>query len=171
MCCRDPKYIKKLEEFAIQGIVYEQVIDNIGIYPKVVKCGKNPYEKRTEAMEAHNKCVMKIIDNICKIMDFVEGKDKLIKALIDEKVYIQTGKDQIKITVNCNDVFYWAYSDFEYIEESELDDLNECYQLTDYGSMLWVCRKRKMRPQKPWYERFTEKEIELFNECGPEREE
>lgn len=161
---------EKLKEFAIQGIIYEQAVDSIGFYPKAIR-GENGYEKRTEAMEAHNKCLMRITENVCQVGDFLEGKDKLIEALIDEKVYIRTDKKETKIVVNCNDVFYWAYSDFEYIEESELDDLNECCVLTPYGTMLWVCRKRKMRPQKPWYERFNEKEIELFNACGPERKE
>lgn len=164
--------IEKLKEFAIQGIIYEHAIDNIGIYPMSVKGGKNPYEKRTEAMEAHNKCLQQITDNAIKIENFLEGKDKLIELLIDEKVYVRTfNEDEVKIVINANDVFYWAYSDFEYIEESELSELEECFKLTNYGDMLWVCRKRNMRPQKPWYERFNEKEKELFNACGPEREE
>lgn len=114
---------------------------------------------------------MKVTKNALAIDDFLKGKgDELIDALVKKRVSLKVRGEDIKLYVNCNDVFYWVTSDFEPIDESELKDLNECYKLTPYGGMLWCCRKRKMRPQKHWYEIFNEEETKLFNACGEERD-
>lgn len=162
----------KLREATIQNIVYEQVLDNVGIYASSVKGGDNPYEKRTEAMEAHNKCIMDITHNLVKVESFLKDKNEdILNLLAEEDIFLNISNDEIKFYVNCNDVFYWACSDLEFIEESEIGDLLECHKLSEqYGNMLWACRKRKMRPQTPWYNYFNDEEKRLFDQCGPVRE-
>lgn len=78
--------------------------------------------------------------------------------------------------VNCNDLFAWGCSDCETVLPSDLDDIqkavNDCNKnkedrLGVHGSLLWVARKRKLRPQKAYYKSFTEVEKILFDACGP----
>lgn len=38
-----------------------------------------------------------------------------------------------------------------------------------WGSMLFCCRARKMRPQNCWYKDIPVELHDLFNACGPER--
>lgn len=77
----------------------------------------------------------------------------------------------LKFWFNCNDLFFWASSDGETIEEVDLELLEKSFKDSrDYGYLLFVCRKRKMRPQKPYYKSIPMDEHHLFNECGPERE-
>lgn len=80
--------------------------------------------------------------------------------------------------VNCNDLFFWACSDAETIEsDQDIEGLRkafeDCEKLDRLGGcdapLLWVCRKRKMRPQDPYYKHFQKALWPLFNECGPER--
>ena len=159
------------EELILQGIVYEQAVDAIGIYP--AKINGVP---RTEFQEGHNKCIMRVTENVCAIDDWIKSLDnqsEMIDALRKDRVKLSLDKEQnIKIYVWLNDVFYWAFSDREEIKIDEIKDLNACYVEVDvWGGMLWGCRKRKMRPQKPWFEQFNDKQKELFEACGPERDE
>lgn len=75
--------------------------------------------------------------------------------------------------VNCNDLWFWACAD---LEELRLGDLPALEQATQdagpiYGTALWACRKRAMRPQQPFYERLSAEEASLFDACGPVRTE
>jgi hypothetical protein len=82
-----------------------------------------------------------------------------------------------KLATNCSDVFYWACADAEFIEPGDYADLlqaiDECraaYEFgSHYGDMLWSCRKRKMRPQGPYYRNIPVELWPLFNAAGPER--
>lgn len=96
----------------------------------------------------------------------------------------------VTVSVNCSDVFWWGTADAEDITPEDLDDLEQArkdlealggYDHHVYADTLWVCRKRGMRPQGPWYgycsadgmirRSFVRKAVEeLFNACGPERE-
>lgn len=79
--------------------------------------------------------------------------------------------------INCNDLFFWASADCEAITENNIEDLKQAYQdakaCYDLGScfaqLLFCCRQRKMRPQKPYYEHLPEPMWSLFDACGPER--
>ena len=61
---------------------------------------------------------------------------------------------EIELWVNCNDEFIWGCADSE---DLPMDKVEEYYQMwakdkeTSHmsNSMLWVCRQRKMKPQKP----------------------
>lgn len=84
----------------------------------------------------------------------------------------------ITIFVECNDLFFWACADCEEIEsDQEVEDLRQAFTDAEkayehggaYAPLLWVARKRKMRPQDPYYKYFNEALHPLFNACGPER--
>jgi hypothetical protein len=150
-------------------------VDDTGIYPMSVSDGSKSYKKRTEKMEGHNEVIIEITSRVCEIEEFLEKSQYRIEvedALLREDISIHTDKDaNIKLLVNCNDVFYWAMADCEEIKPEEIKDLVECFKLTEnFGSMLWVCRKRGMRPQHPWNNSFSDEEKKLFNACGPERD-
>ncbi len=42
---------------------------------------------------------------------------------------------------------------------------------SDWGLLLFCCRKRKMRPQKPYLDKIPKHFLPIFLECGPERDE
>ena len=162
-----------LRKLALDGIYLDAAIENVGIYPQSVKGGKKPYEKRSEKMEGHNECVMEIHEYNCLAADFVEKhmfREKIEEAILSGIISINIRENKVSLHVNCNDLFYWACADCEEIAPEELDDLFKCCKESENnGTALWACRKRKMRPQKPVYEYLTDKEKELFNACGPER--
>lgn len=89
------------------------------------------------------------------------------------------GGSPIRFFVNCNDLFYWAMADCEEITADNIETLeqstravmmvNPDYRAKSYGSLLFCCRVRKMRPQGAYYEYIPENLHSLFNACGPER--
>lgn len=165
---------KRLEELALTGIIYEQAVDNQGIYPMKVSGGSNPYEKRTDKMEGHNDCMTSIARDVVRFEEFIakhEFKEDIKTALFEGWISIQSkNKEELILSVNTNDLFYWAVADSEEIQPNELVDLFRCYKETNFGGFLWACRKNKMRPQSPWYDSFDPQEKELFDACGPERD-
>lgn len=79
----------------------------------------------------------------------------------------------LQFFVNCNDVFWWGTADVEEVKSAQ--DIADLAQAKadlpgEDWSTLWVARKRGMRPQGAMYAYFSEKEKELFDACGPERE-
>lgn len=78
----------------------------------------------------------------------------------------------LEFFVNCNDIFGWAMADAEPISTDE--DIVALEQAIkdggDDGVLLYCARKRGMRPQGALYKHLDEKNKELFNACGPERE-
>ena len=81
--------------------------------------------------------------------------------------------------VNVNDLFDWACADLEKIEsEEDIAALRQAYEDVAavggdhfYGSLLWACRKRGMRPQTPvWDGMKDEAVVALLLAAGPERE-
>lgn len=73
--------------------------------------------------------------------------------------------EELEFFVNC--------SDCEAIKTQ--DDINLLkYYIKEYkedGPALYCCKKRQMRPQKPYYKYIKPKNHALFDECGPERSE
>ena len=56
--------------------------------------------------------------------------------------------------VNCNDLFWWACADSEPLPVDEIGNLYKlCFDEDgnpkQYGSTVWACLQRKMRPQHP----------------------
>lgn len=96
-----------------------------------------------------------------------------------EDVFWREDKEgELHFFVNINDVFYWATSDAEKILDEDLDDLEQAYndsreagkyRIGIYGSLLWVCRKLKMRPQGAYFYHISEEEWPLFLAAGPPR--
>ena len=75
----------------------------------------------------------------------------------------------------CNDEFYWACSDAEIVTPDDLPALTQAYEDAKaagsyHGALLWISRKRGLRPQGAMFAYFrTTEEIELFKATGPER--
>jgi len=79
-------------------------------------------------------------------------------------------QETIGLYVNCNDVFWWAVADCEPIPYDEIQTLyelcfNENGEKKRFGSVIWACLKRGMRPQHP-----IEDEIKKEGAWTPELE-
>lgn len=166
-----------LKAKAIEGVLWKQAYDDMGIYPQSVIGGPNAYSKRTEKMEGWNDAVSAFSEAFDKLSDWYESlpadhKELIGDLLLEEKLDVYTNEDGCKICINCSDTFYWGCSDSEEISVEDLPSLVECYKLSpSYGGELWVCRKRGMRPQTASYsECYPEAEWHLFDACGPERD-
>lgn len=84
----------------------------------------------------------------------------------------------VTIWVKCNDLFHWACADLEQITadnigllESTAAEVKALTGDTITAELLWCCRVRGMRPQRPYYKDFDERLRPLFDACGPERAE
>lgn len=91
----------------------------------------------------------------------------------------EDGNDSSGFYVNCNDLFFWACADCEVVVDLKLLDAayRDCLTASgsedsaeSWGSALYACRQRKMRPQYGWYGTMPEKLRPLFDACGPERD-
>lgn len=77
----------------------------------------------------------------------------------------------------CDDMFAWGCSDLESIKIEDLPDIEKaCREAEEagdddleWGWLLWICRKRRMRPQGAVYSSIPESLWPLFNTAGPER--
>ena len=78
---------------------------------------------------------------------------------------------KLTVSVNCNDLFYWATADAEPIEtDADLEMLEECLKIDDiYGATIYACRKRKMRPQNSVIKTMPDDIIPHLEACGPPR--
>lgn len=73
--------------------------------------------------------------------------------------------------VNCNDAFCWACADAEPINDEDVGELTTALiDAGDDGPLLYVARRRKMRPQGAMYDHIDLKNWPLFDACGPVRE-
>lgn len=94
----------------------------------------------------------------------------------------QEGIGPIKVSINCNDLFYWGCSDGEEVTPENFNLLEEAYEqlkpLYEVPSfvcsitlgLLFCCKARQMRPQTPYYYHIDRKYWDLFNACGKVRE-
>lgn len=118
-----------------------------------------------------------------------EDKGKFILELLDllvehdcvDSIFWRKDKGQIVADVNCNDWFCWACADGEDITADSLPELKKAIEdvvaldrPSYYGTLLYCCRRRKMRPQGACYPKGIDgKNVvlwPLFDACGPERE-
>lgn len=114
---------------------------------------------------------MKTIIRALKVFNGFDGPG-------NDELWWRTDDDYAPVTliVNCNDLFFWGTADCETLGPSSIDELEKA--ITDakeageieHGHLLWIARRRGMRPQKPYYKYFKEPLAKLFNECGPERD-
>lgn len=87
-----------------------------------------------------------------------------------------SGEVDVKLFALCNDLFHWATADFEEIAAGDVPLLESC--LADlratgedwYFAELFAARKRKLRPQKPFYKEMNTATAALFDACSTEAE-
>ena len=148
--------------------------DNIGIYPQARIDADGTRHERTAWQEGWNACSIKISRNTSKISEWLKTLSERIIELIENdtlRVSIESDKNP-SLWILCNDLFFWACADGEDFELSDLPDLEKALlDSPTHGDLLWCCRKRKMRPQKPYYKYIKKEEHKLFNQCGPKRDE
>lgn len=101
-----------------------------------------------------------------------------------DELWWRTDDDYAPITLitNCNDLFAWGCADCEVIGPSDIEDLErayaDCRQLDEgdhegvecagYCHLLWVARKRGVRPQWAYYRHFPDRMHHLFNAVSDE---
>ena len=91
------------------------------------------------------------------------------------RVDTKTGMGRnMRLYALCNDLFYWATADAEEITpadmpllEESLTDLENCRDswAIAYLAELFAARKRKLRPQKPFYKDMPDDVAALFDAC------
>ena len=74
--------------------------------------------------------------------------------------------------LNCNDAFAWGCSDAEDLRPEDVPALKQAYADSKAynGTLLFICRKRGMRPQGAMYAHLDRVDWPLFDMCGPPRE-
>lgn len=83
----------------------------------------------------------------------------------------------VTFLVNCNDLFYWAYSDAETITQDNISVFETAFKDASekdklgalFADLLFCCRIREMRPQGACYDNIPNSLWTLFDACGPER--
>jgi hypothetical protein len=115
-----------------------------------------------------------LLERIVRLASAYEVADDLFFHVIAPDGYWAGEGNEIGdlcVTVNCNDLFYWACADAEPIEtDADVDLLRECLQATDeYGTSLYACRRRKMRPQNRILAKLPDEVKGHFEACGPAR--
>lgn len=153
---------------ALEYLATELAVEDTGIYPKSING-----VQRTEWQDGWNACIMRVTNKAIVISKYIENAtEELQDYILSEIVRISVREDAISLWVSCSDLFYWACADGEDFEITDLEDLKQAYiDSPDNGDILWCCRKRGMRPQKPYYRYFNDKDAALFDACGPERDE
>ena len=86
---------------------------------------------------------------------------------------------ELDFFINCSDAFAWGFADAEKVASQADVDLLEkavgdCRELEEMGqfsaAMLFVARKRRMRPQGAMYKHIPTELHKLFDAAGPVRE-
>ena len=88
--------------------------------------------------------------------------------------------EELDFSIMCSDAFFYATADAEDVHSQEDVDLLEqcikdCLKAKDglgelRGTLLYVAKKRKMRPLLDIYTHIPKAVQELLNACGPDRE-
>lgn len=83
-------------------------------------------------------------------LDFIQEFEELFHMRCESK----DGEQVVALAINANDLFWWACADFEYFSYNDIEDIyNHCFDKNGnynlFGSSIWVCLKRGMRPQHP----------------------
>ena len=156
---------------ALQYLAIELATEDTGMYPQAVIDKNGVRKERTDWQDGWNACAMDTTKKACKIGDFLEEAPReVVDLILTEDIRLSVRDEEVKMWVLCNDLFFWACADGEDFDLSDLDDFNQAFKDSpDNGQILWCCRKRGMRPQKPYYKYFSKEEALLFDACGPDR--
>lgn len=141
------------------------VFEQMGIYP--AKIGD---KERTVYQDGWNDCqeqLLVCIELMEKFYDNIDPSlpDKIQKLNDDEFLWFGLNKkdfwSDIKMFVVCNDLFWWAVADLEDVTLEEIPALYDaCYdengEIKKWGSDIWCCLHRGMRPQHPIEDKMKE---------------
>jgi predicted metal-binding transcription factor (methanogenesis marker protein 9) len=156
--------LSKLTEFALTR----------GMNPSIKQYSHCPYcgrklrkidENGKEDLREASKLSKEVLETMYLDMEFTKGEKIIVEPnaldvlwdsgiLYDVCVKLIDGNGAMALAVNANDVFLWACADFELFTSDEIQGLYEaCFDEEGYekpwGSVKWVCKHRKMRPQHP----------------------
>ena len=167
----EKRFVRRVFTYIAMDVAY----DDMGVYcAAVIRDGVKT--ERTEWQNGWNAYGSKLREKQKEIYRWlnemaIEDADAIVELLISDTVNVRVREGKVGVEVNCNDLFYWGAGDAEDIEISELSELRKAMRESEeHGASLWCCRKRGMRPQRPYYKMFTEAERALFDACGPERD-
>jgi hypothetical protein len=113
---------------------------------------------------------MKTYDEIRQVIALVSQLDLDVTPYVDDA-------GEVHVCLNCNDTFFWGCADAEDIEAEDLPLLQQANdELTqvlgkyhNLADILFICKKRRMRPQGALYKLLPPKCWALLNACGPYR--
>jgi len=137
---------------------------------KALEEGRAYFDKVDEAERR-----VRIIESLAEACEKIAALEKLLKMpsgefdnekalgmlLLDGTISLYDDTEytngEIKLWINCNDVFAWACAD---AEDVHYDDIESIYKswLADKkcGGIKWAIRKRGMPPQEPMVDLFKE---------------
>lgn len=143
------------------------IFEQMGIYP-----AKYDGKDRDAYGNGWNDCQMQFLacfDLIEKFYENIDPKlsDKIQKLTDDEVIWFRLNKmdflGDVKLLVNCNDLFWWACADVEEVILDEFASLYDyCYdeqgneKNQGWGHSIWACLHREMRPQHPMEDMMKE---------------
>ena len=143
------------------------VFDQLGIYP-----AKYDGKDRDAYGNGWNDCQVQLLAGFGIIEDFYNSvdptlPDKIQKLADDGILWFRLNKNDffgnVKMLVNCNDLFLWACADLEEVTLEEFPFLyNYCYdeegneKYQGWGHSIWACLHRGMRPQHPMEDMMKE---------------
>ena len=145
-------------------------------------------EAVSEAIDAAAK--LKFVTAVLALADSDGGTTKLW-----DNIFVIVRDGEVTFMVNCNDLFWWATADGEYITPDNLPILLKAvqdvraalgvpsepggadrerwerwYDAPSFAGELFAARVREMRPQRPCYKSYPPELVPLFDACGPERD-
>lgn len=127
-------------------------------------------QEQLDAMTAEQ--TLSLILRAFKIFDGFCGVDSSLLGWRTDGEYAP-----VSLYVNCNDLFYWGCADSEKLTVENISELEKAAEdikkinPEDFSNadILFCCRMRKMRPQKPYYKYIPNNLKPLFDACGEER--
>lgn len=126
-----------------------------------IECGKIP----------HPDIIISKWKNKDNVIEEYFNKELALAALLmEEHIFLNTcwmnkdwpeeAKKQIKVCVNCSDIFAWGTADAEPLLLSELRDIYEHYVKDNkWGTAIWCIKKRRELPQAPVLKKIEEEGI------------
>lgn len=123
---------------------------------------------------------MKTFEEVFAVVQAVRRID-LYDDIIVRAETNENGEQEVSVSINCSDVFWWGTADSEDVEMEDIPLIEGAWQdiaaavgnpnpRASLVQMLFICRKRKMRPQGAVYTYVPDAVRPLLNMCGPYRE-